>query len=376
MSHATTASPALLRYLATRWRWTLFPIALWVATRLSLLLLGYISLKLTPSLRGSSAASLRAYPALDALCCWDCGWFNTLASRGYANATETNFWPGLPMAASALYRVTGMPVGFAVLTISNLACLGAYLTIYRIFARLDGTNAARASLALFAAYPFAFFHASGYPETIMIFTSALALLLATSGRHYSAGITLGLGILSRHLTVLLGGGLLAAQIRQRGLRRLFASPRFLGLALPFAVAGIYMAYCKLAWGDGLSFFHARSTWGQTAWWSAADAVRHAGKRPHIVSFIPFALVPTIGALCLLSSRKYAELAASVLPLAMVLWFIGAFGLGRYSASCWPAFLPLGKWYQRHPRWQVPLLLFFCLAQGWFFFLHSHHYEIQ
>jgi hypothetical protein len=107
-----------------------------------------------------------------------------------------------------------------------------------------------------------------------------------------------------------------------------------------------------------------------------DVLRNYKSRPHIVSFIPFALIPTVGAVCLLKSRKYAELAAAALPLAAVLWVIGAFAIGRYSASCWPAFLPLGKWYERHPRWQVPMLLFFGLAQGWYFFLHSHHYEIQ
>jgi hypothetical protein len=367
---------AVWRFLATRGRWMLFPFGLWVVTRLAFLLLGYLSLKLAPGLRPSSAPALHAYPALDALCCWDCGWFDTLARRGYQSATESNFWPGLPMAARAVSKLTGFGVSFVVLGIANLACLGAYLTIFRIFARLDGTPAARASLVLFAAYPFAFFHASGYPETIMIFSSALAVLLASKGHHVSAGISLGLGILSRHLTVLLGGGLLAAQLRQRGLRGFFASPKLLTLALPFAVAGIYMVYCHFAWGDALSFWRARNAWGQTAWWSITDAIRQAGKRPHIVSFAPFALVPTIGAFALLRFRKYAELAASVIPLTLVLWFIGAFGLGRYSASCWPAFLPLGKWYLRHPRWQVPLLLFFCLAQGWYFFLHSHHYEIQ
>jgi Gpi18-like mannosyltransferase len=364
------------RFLAKRWRWMLFPFGLWVATRLAYLLLGYLSLKLTPGLRPSSAMTLHPYPALDALCCWDCGWFDTLARRGYASATESNFWPGLPMAARAVGKVTGFDVAFVVLGIANLACLGAYLTIYRIFARLDGIPAARAGLVLFAAYPFAFFHASGYPETIMIFSSALAIWLAWSGHHAWAGISLGIGILSRHLTVLLGGGLLAAQLRQRGLRGFFRGPRFLTLTLPFVVAGVYMAYCAYAWGNPLSFWKARNAWGNTAWWSIGEAIRHAGKRPHIVSFVPFALVPTIAAVFLVRSRKYAELAASVLPLAFVLWFIGAFGLGRYSASCWPAFLPLGKWYLRHPRWQVPLLLFFCLAQGWYFFLHSHHYEIQ
>jgi Dolichyl-phosphate-mannose-protein mannosyltransferase len=364
------------KYLAARWRWVLFPFGLWVATRLSLLLLGYISLMLTPGLRGSSSPSLQPFPALDALCCWDCGWFDRLARLGYQNVNETNFWPGLPMAARLLMKLTGMRVGFAILTISNLACLGAYLTIYRLFVRLDGAMAARAGLVLFAAYPFAFFHASGYPETIMIFTSALALSLAMSRRHALAGIVLGLGILSRHLTVLLGGGLLAAQLNQRGWRRFFRDPAVLALALPFAVAGIYMVYCQIAWGDALSFWRARSTWGQTAWWSIFEAIRQAKRRPHIISFIPFALLPAIGSVALLRSRKYVELAAATLPLMAVLWLIGAFGLGRYSASCWAAFLPLGKWYVRHPRWQVPLLLFFALAQGWFFFLHSHHYEIQ
>jgi hypothetical protein len=375
MKHTIVAA-LVRRYLVARWRWTLFPFGLWVATRLSLLLLGYVSLKLTPGLRASPSASLHAFPPLDALCCWDCGWFDRLARLGYSNAGETNFWPGLPMAARLLVKLTGMRVGFAILTISNLACLGAYLTIYRLFSHLDGTYPARAALTLFAAYPFAFFHASGYPETIMIFTSALALSLAMSRRHASAGILLGLGILFRHLTVLLGGGLLAAQLHQRGVRRFFLHPAILTLALPFAVAGIYMVYCHIAWGDALSFWRARNAWGQTAWWSVFDAVRQAKRRPHIVSFIPFALVPAIAAVGLLRSRKYIELAAATFPLMIVLWLIGAFGLGRYSASCWPAFLPLGKWYVRHPRWQMPLLLFFGLAQGWFFFLHSHHYEIQ
>jgi Gpi18-like mannosyltransferase len=375
MMQASSAA-LICKRLAARWRWTVFPFALWVVTRISLLLLGYVSLMLMPGLRDSVSVSLHELPALDALCCWDCGWFEHLATAGYEDANQTNFWPGLPMAARLLMKLTGMRVGFALLSISNLACLGAYLIIYRLFVRLDGVPAARAGLVLFAAYPFAFFHASGYPETIMIFTSALALSLAMSGRHGWAGIALGLGILSRHLTVLLGGGLLAAQLGQRGWRRFFRDPAFLALALPFVVAGIYLLYCQIVWGDALSFWRARDTWGQTAWWSIVEAIRQAKSRPHIVSFIPFALVPIIGSVALLRFRKYRELAAATLPLVAVLCLIGAFALGRYSASCWPAFLPLGKWYLRHPRWQVPLLLFFGLGQGWFFFLHSHHFEIQ
>jgi len=354
----------------------LFPLGLWLATRVSYLLLGYLSLKLIPGLRPSASLPLHRYPFLDALCCWDCGWYDRLAREGFRHAYEANFWPGLPFLARWLSRLTGAPAGMSVVMVANLACLGAYLTIFRIFLRIEGQAIARAALLLYAAYPFAYYHASGYPETIMIFTSALAVYWAMSGRHAAAGIVLGLGVMSRHLTMALGGGLLAAQLRQRGWRRFFASPSFLALGLPFAIVGIYLVYCHVHWGDALAFWHGRNAWGKVAWWSIVDVLRNYSKRPHIVSFIPFALIPAAGALLLLKSRKYVELAAAVLPLTALLWFIGAFALGRYSASCWPAFLPLGSWYVRHPRWQVPVLIFFGLAQGWYFFLHSHHYEIQ
>jgi DNA-binding transcriptional ArsR family regulator len=371
-----SSAAILWKYLAPRLRWMAFPVGLWVATRLSMLLLGYVSLKLAPSLRGSSVAALRPYPSLDALCCWDCGWYNRLAKEGFIGVDETNFWPGLPFAGRWLARLTGMKIPYAILTIPNLAALGAYLTLYRLFTKLDGVRLARAALGLFAAYPFAYYHASGYPETIMIFASALAVWLAMTNHHVSAGISLGLGIMSRHLTVLLGAGLLAAQLRQRGVRRFFTSPVFLTLALPFVIVGIYMVYSKITWGDPVAFWRARNAWGKTAWWSVIDAIRHVKTRPHVASFVPFALFPTVGAILLLRERKYAELAAAGIPLMVVLWAIGAFALGRYSASCWPAFLPLAKWLDRHPRWQLPVLLLFGLAQGWFFFLHSHHYEIQ
>ncbi len=371
-----TSGPHLCRYVRRRWRWVFFPLGLWAFTRLCYLLLGYFSLKLAAGLRASPSPSLHAYPAIDALCRWDCGWYDLLAKMGFRHAYEANFWPGLPFVARHLAHLLGISTGMAVVLVANLACLGAYLTVFRVFVWFEGTRAARSGLMLFAAYPFAYYHASGYPETIMIFASALAIWLALSRHHFLAGVALGLGIMARHLTGFLGAGLLAVQLRQRGWRRFFASPAFLALAVPFLIVGIYLYQCHREWGDALAFWRGRYAWGQVAWWNILDVLRHYKSRPHIVSFIPFALIPTAGALALLSSRKYAELAAAALTLMTVLWVIGAFALGRYSASCWPAFLPLAKWYERHPRWQVPTLLFFGLAQGWYFFLHTHHYEIQ
>ena len=145
--------------------------------------------------------------------------------------------------------------------------------------------------------------------------------------------------------------------------------------MPFLAVAVYFFYCYRAFGDPLSAVKARNAWGDTAWWSVVQVFKHLDRRPHIALFVVFALLPTAGAVALIVTRR-AVLAAAVVPLLAVLWVIGAFGLGRYAASCWPAFLPVGAWLERHPRWKAPLLIVLALAQGWFFFLHTHHYEIQ
>jgi hypothetical protein len=51
------------------------------------------------------------------------------------------------------------------------------------------------------------------------------------------------------------------------------------------------------------------------------------------------------------------------------------GLGRFSASCWPAFLPLGWFAARRPAVGMPLVAVFAMAQGFYFYLWSHWFFI-
>src|SRR5207244_3227955 len=152
------------------------------------------------------------------------------------------------------------------------------------------------------------------------------------------GAMLGLGVLCRHLAIVFGGALVVAQLRERGWRGFFRSVSIFSLVLPFAFAGAYMFWQWRAWGDPFAFWKARSTWGGTAWWGVTDLWRIRIGYPHAAVLAIFALVPTAGAVALVRRRHTAELAAAAVPLMIVVWAIGAFGLGRYSASCWPAFL--------------------------------------
>lgn len=356
--------------------WVTFPFSLWLVTRFLLFWMGGLSLRISPrnEFEGGDAL-LRRYRAWDAMCRWDCGWFSQLARRGYQSALETNFWPGLPMTVKALSSATRIPTEFLLVIVPNLAALGAYLTLYRVYTRVEDESAARCALLVFVAFPFAFFQASGYPESMMIFFSALATLLAMRQQHAAAGIALGLGVLSRHLSILMGPTLLAAQLKQRGLKGFFRSPQVLTLALPFLVAGIYLFYCWRAWGDPLSWWKARAQWGTAAWWGVPQMLANVGDMPHFAAYMLFALIPTAGAVALVVRRKAPELAAPAVMLLAVLWTVGAAGLGRYSASCWPAFLPWGVWLSKKPWLLGAVVGVLAFTQAIFFFLHVHHFAI-
>jgi hypothetical protein len=61
---------------------------------------------------------------------------------------------------------------------------------------------------------------------------------------------------------------------------------------------------------------------------------------------------------------------------LTLWLVGISALGRYSASCWPAFLPLGVWLERRPALALAVVGFSAMLQMIFFFLHTHFLGVR
>ena len=366
----------------TWWHWIVFPCSLFVCTRIALLGVSAMGLFVVPELWSHRQPHpfLGRFPALDGLCRWDCGYYERIAQTGYTEPLLTNFFPLYPLLARALHEVSQIHLAFALLIIPNVAGFGAFLVIYRIFATLSGENAARWGLVLLAAYPFAFFQATAYPEALMMFFSALAVLLALRGHHIWAGVALGLGGLARHLALVAGTSLLAAQLRQRGfhLQRFVLSTAVVGLLVPWLFLGVYCLYQYVVFGDALAFLHVRVAWGPQAWWGLTDLLttndRTIGVRL-MYTYLPFALIPTLGALALGTRREWVELAPFGLMLMVVLWSVGMVAFGRYSASCWPAFLPLGAYLAQRPNLQGPIVGVLALCQGLFFYLFVHRFPV-
>jgi hypothetical protein len=314
---------------------------------------------------------------IDGFCPWDCLLYANIAHDGYTSNVLVNFWPLLPMLARPLVWLHADPK-IAVVVVANAAALGAFLVVYRLFDALEGAAAARWGTAAFAAYPFAFFFSAGYPESLMVIGGAGALLLAVRQRHIWAGVVLGIAALARHPTILAGLGLLTMQLQEVGGHpiKLLKRRAALGLILPIAILSLWPLYLHFHFRDALAFVHARANWGWHAWLSLPAAWKRAPESRMLLVYPFVSLIPGVGAFALLARRRWWPLAAIAVPSMLLYWSVGAFGLGRYSASTWAAFVPLGAWLARRPALQLPLLLALALLQGFWLHLFAHAYELQ
>ncbi len=379
---AAPAKPApsgRLAALLARWRWMAAPLATFAFSRAAILALTGWSLVIDPRLhRPGGPFSL---PALEGLCWWDCGWFYRIAMDGYARPDYSNFFPLFPLLGRVAHELTGLPIPIALVLIANVFGLVGLAVIYRLFSELEGEAVARTGIALLAAWPFSFFQATGYPESLMLASTAVAIWYSYRSRHFAAGTALGIGILARHLTVVAGLSLLAAQLKERGWRprRFLWHPHFLALLVPFAIASTYFVYLSVHFGDPLTWWRARSSgWGDAAWFGVVTFFR-AGPmsfEPQIGIYVFLSLIPGIASFFLLRKPSWWILGAFGVGLMVALWSIGLMGLGRYTQACWPAFLPLAVALEKRPSLRMPVVLAFALVQGMFLYLFTHSYPIN
>jgi len=367
-----------VRAVIARWRWLKAPALVFVASRVAILFVTHWSLRLDPRLHQPDR--LLAYPAVQSLCRWDCIWFATISTHGYSDEQSTNFFPLFPLLGRGLYEASSIPLDICFVLVANAFALVGLAAVYRIFADREGEDVARTGLALLVAWPFAFYQASGYPESLMLASSALAILWTLRGEHVKAGIAFGIGLLARHLVIFTGGALLVALLLERGprLRKILTSRAFLGLLVAAAIAALYPLFLAFRFGDPLIWLKARTAgWGRAAWFGIVWFVRtRAWKtQPLYTGYVWLSVIPGIGALWLLRDRRHWVLAGYAAPLMLCLWLVGIAGLGRYTQAVWPAFLPLAIALCRHPDWKLPVVLAFAMVQTMYLFLAVHVFPI-
>ncbi len=355
------------------WR---FPVAVYLATRVSLLLISGLGLALVPELFNKMTPPSTGWLALDGFCRWDCEHYAWIAVHGYDRADLTNFWPLLPALTWLIHSLTSLPEPIALLLLANIACVASYMMVYRVFSIFTAERTARLGLLCFALFPFSYFHSTGYPESMMVLFSACAVWLGSRQKYWLAALSIALGVLAKHVTILMGLTLVATQIRDRGIGRHFwANRAVLALFMPLLAVAIYAGACWAMYGDPLSFYHARANWGSLAWLSLPRALITQPEQMLWWLFGASSLVPAFGLLWLARDRRNAELVAAGVPLLITFWSVGVWGLGRYSASLWPGFLGVAMWLERYPQLVAPVIGSSAMLQGFLFYLWSHQFAI-
>lgn len=367
---------------------TSFPFLLFAGTRLAYVGMSWMGMTAVNNLYlhdDIRHRALQPYPWIDGLCRWDCGWFHNVVVNGYANLEYAKVFPLLAVIGGGVERLTGINHLVVFILVANACALASYVVIYKLFTEIENEEAARMALLLFTAFPFAYYSAAGYPESIMMLATAYSIALARKGKHLSGGLALTVGFAARHLTIAGGAGILAAQIRQRGLhpKKFLLNPAILGLLFPWMFLAGFSWYLGEKVGDPLAWWNSRQIgWNDWVWYGARQIIMYVPyrERPEYFYYLLFSIPVLAGAGGLIYALKkkrweYVEISAFGLVLLAVVMSSGAAGMGRYLASIWPCFLPLGVWLAKRPMLQGPVLGFFWLFQGLWFFLFTHQWRV-
>src|SRR5262245_17798598 len=143
---------------------------------------------------------------LEAWARYDACWFAAIAEHGYRQSIgptpdmRAAFFPLFPALMAAITPMVVFPVA-AGLIISNTCFLIFLALLWDIVRRDWGTDVARRAVWVYLLFPSAFFLSGVYSESVLLATTAGAVLMARQRRWLLAGSLAGLATLARPIGV-------------------------------------------------------------------------------------------------------------------------------------------------------------------------------
>ena len=204
----------------------------------------------------------------ETLTVFDSAWYIDIARRGYffdpGGQSSIAFFPLYPLAI----RLVSVPFGDAEavvwtagLAVSWLAFAAALVALHRLTHRLTGRReAARLTVLYITVFPFSFYFAHVYSESLFLLWTVLAVMAAQEGRWVRAGLFGALAAATRSNGIIIAVPLLLMAVSGRppvsvAMRRLVAL-----VPVPLAVAA-YSGYVYTLTGDPLGWMAAQAHWG-------------------------------------------------------------------------------------------------------------------
>ena len=404
---AATAEPASGAWslhrvsVAAAWRGVLLRAAsIWLATRVGLAVFTYVTLILNnPSTRNGTAerpiqfgGSVHPADLMRAWIQYDSGWFLGIAQNGYTTAPTTSFFPLYPLLirlTAALLGGVGASAGQVVahrfelagLLVSNAAALLAFVGVALLAVHETRSHrTAWRTLAIMAAYPFAFFLAAAYSDALFLAGAAFTLFFARRGQWLPAAAAAYLASTTRATGAILVLPLLWEYARQHGWLSAAAwrarTGRFrpllgevaLGLlvvgSVPLGIA-TYLAYLWYRFGNPLILLAGQKEgWTRQMappWQTAQIMASHLSAQPALGYWQMMLLLDVV---LLLSFVVLTLVLAFKLPASFTLYMVGLLyfcisspalqwvdpisGTVRFLTAAIPVFLGLAVALERRP----------------------------
>lgn len=372
---------------------TMPPFRVFTITRVALLFACWLGLVVSPL--GPMPGAWSAFggsPLVDGWLRWDAGWFFSVVDHGYyVDSRQSNipFFPLYPLASVA----AGLPFRLVfdsyrsfflgALLISHVAFAFALVGLDRLGRMSVGEAATRRALWLLALFPFAFYFAAAYSESLFLALSVWSILFARRQQWAAAAITCAAVVLVRItglavLAAIVGAYALEARRDGRGWRA-----DALYLLLPVAALAGFELYFAWKFGDPRVYTHVQERgWSKVfglaqwlrAWmwmWGTAPVADKLRVGWYLV------LLPSMLTLLVLGWRRLSApewiFAATSVALIVVTGHRGYPGLesvGRYVSVIFPLFFVAAV--------ELPTRGSFALVcavgavfQLWFLFMFSH-----
>lgn len=288
--------------------WLATPLAVFVVTRLAVLVIAYVGLILAPLNPDPDVwRELPQYPLLDGLVRWDSGWHLFLARNGYRAALDLGpsgvlVLPLYPLLVRAAATLAGSEA-IAGLVISSLAFAGALTLLYRLASVRLGDEVATRAILLLALMPFAFLYGAVYAESLALLLAVGALWLAERGRFWLAAGLTALAVLTSPLGLALWPPLVLMYLQWA--RRSGLGMSALALALPPAALGAFLAYLRRGVGAGES----------DLWRLLAGPIRHSIPRDGVAGLSPVGFTVGSHELTIVLGLLLGALALGAVPAA-------------------------------------------------------------
>jgi hypothetical protein len=298
---------------------------------------------------------------------WDSVHFLRVAEHGYS-AAEAAFYPLYPAFVAAAGHALGAHYVLAGVVISLLASLGAFVLLERIAEQRLGVDGARRAVLYLALFPTALFLQAVYAESLYLFLCLAAFVLAERGRFASAGMVVGLAVLTRPVGLALVPPLV-----------LIARRRSWQLATALPVVAVYPLILWRKVDDPWAFAHAEGTWhrhlspagplggiwdGLRAAWAGLEQLA-SGSNAHVY----WTAVAPADSTPLRTAAINLELAGFLVlfvVLTVIAWrrFGSPYGLFAALSLALPLSVPSSRWpLLSLPRFGLVVFPFF-LALAW------------